>query len=91
MELGVILQMDGNLWTGSNIIKNDPNKQNQNGKIFENFLQKNSHLSVVNALSVCEGKITRRTHIKQNIKESILDYFVVCDQILPLVSKMVID
>ena len=72
---GMIIQVDGNLWAGSNVIQGDPNKQNGNGKIFENFLQRNSHLSVVNELSLCEGKITRRTHIKNKIKESILDFF----------------
>ena len=41
----VIIQMDGNLWVGKDIIKKDPNKQNQNGKYFENFLLKNSHLT----------------------------------------------
>ena len=84
------MQFDGNLWPGKDLIKGDPNRQNQNGKIFEKFLLKNSHLSVVNALSLCEGKITRRAHVRNNIKESILDFFVVCNQILPLVAKMVI-
>ena len=71
---GLIIQFDGNLWAGRTIIQDDPNKQNQNGKIFESFLQKNSHLNVVNALSICEGKITLRTCIKNIIKESILDF-----------------
>ena len=35
---GFILQMDGNLWAGKNIIKEDPKDQNQNGKYFEKFL-----------------------------------------------------
>ena len=47
-----ILQMDGNLWAGKNIIKNDPKNQNQNGKYFEKFLNKNSPLTVVNALPI---------------------------------------
>ena len=34
---GFILQMDGNLWAGENIMKGDLNIQNQNGKIFEQF------------------------------------------------------
>ena len=51
--------MDGNLWAGDEIIKDDPRKQNQNGKYFEKCLHQNSHLSVVNALNICEGIITR--------------------------------
>ena len=88
---GFILQMDGNLWAGNTIIKSDPKKQNQNGKYFENFLLKNPHLTVVNALSICEGNITRVRHTVERREETIIDFFVVCDQILPLVEKMIID
>ena len=61
---GFIMQIDGNLWAGERMIKDDPNEQNQNGKLFQEFLERNSNLSVVNALSVCEGKITRKKHTK---------------------------
>ena len=70
----VIIQMDGNLWAGRNIIKNDPKPQNQNGKLFEDFLHKNPDLNVVNAMTECEGKITRKRHTKNGIQESILDF-----------------
>ena len=40
---------------------------------------------------MCEGKITRVRHTKERKEESILDFFVVCDMILPLVTKMTID
>ena len=89
-EAGLILQMDGNLWAGNNIIKGDVKKQNQNGRYFERFLQENSHLNMVNALNLCEGKITHVRHTRERTGESILDFFVVCDLILPLVSKMTI-
>ena len=39
---GFILQMDGNLWAGENIMKGDLNIQNQNGKIFEQFFSNKS-------------------------------------------------
>ena len=29
---GLIIQMDGNLWAGRQIIPNDPRQQNKNGK-----------------------------------------------------------
>ena len=84
---GLIIQMDGNLWAGSQIIPNDPRKQNRNGKLFEEFLMRNSHLSVVNALNICEGVISR----SRNSEESILDFFIVCNLVLPHVTKMVVD
>ena len=52
-EQGLIIQMDGNLHAGENLITNDPNPQNQNGKLFMQFLQLNPALSVVNSLSIC--------------------------------------
>ena len=88
---GVILQMDGNLWAGKNIIKDDPKTQNENGKRFENFLKMNTHLTVVNALEICEGTFTRIKHTKRGDQRTIIDFFVVCDQILPLLTKMTID
>ena len=41
--------------------------------MFEEFLDRNSHLSVVNSLNICEGAITRR----RKFEESILDFFIV--------------
>ena len=66
---GLIIQMDGNLWAGKEIVPNDPKKQNQNGKYFDQFLQKNSHLSVANALQMCKGGITRVRHTKNYTEE----------------------
>ena len=57
---GLLIQMDGNLHAGSNILKNDPNIQNQNGKLFGQFLDRNPNLIVVNTLEICEGIITRK-------------------------------
>ena len=56
---GLVIQFDGNLWAGEKIIPNDPRAQNKNGKLFEQFLERNPHLTVVNALDLCEGLITR--------------------------------
>ena len=88
---GFILHFDGNLWAGKDIVPGDPRPQNRNGKLFQEFLEKNPHLSVVNALPECEGLITR-SRMKNVVKEkSILDFFVVCDRVLPFIKKMVID
>ena len=83
--------MDGNLWAGKDIIPGDENKQNQNGKLFEQFLIKNPDISVLNALSICEGTITRERRTRKGTEKGILDFFLVCDKILPLVTRMVID
>ena len=46
---------------------------------------------MVNALPICTGKITRVQHTKNGLLESVIDFFVVCDKILPLVTSMTID
>ena len=83
----MIIQMDGNLWSGRDIIPEDPKPQNQNGKRFADFLLRNKHLSVVNETKLCEGKFTR----VRNTTKTITDFFIVCDQILPLFSRMTVD
>ena len=88
---GLVIQFDGNLWAGNKIIPNDPRKQNNNGKLFEQFLTRNSHLTVVNSLQLCEGLITRRRYRNEKLEESVLDFFVVCNLVLPHVTRMVID
>ena len=70
---GFILHFDGNLWAGSQIIPGDPRPQNKNGKLFQEFLERNPHLSVVNALPQCEGLITR-----SRMKNGVLDVRFLC-------------
>ena len=86
-----ILHFDGNLWAGPEIIPGDIRPQNRNGKLFQQFLERHQNLTVVNALSLCQGLITRSRKNKNQVEESILDFFVVCDRVLPFVTKMVID
>ena len=56
---GFILQMDANVWAGPGLIPGDPNVQNYNGKMFEEFMKRNSNLTLVNSQQLCEGLITR--------------------------------
>ena len=73
-EAGFILQFDGNLWAGQELIPGDPRPQNRNGKLFSEFLDRHPHLSIVNALPQCEGLISRRRFRDNKIEESILDF-----------------
>ena len=72
---GLIIHFDGNLWAGKEIIPNDPKQQNRNGRLFEGFLKRNPHLSVVNSLDLCEGLITRSRFRNGRLEESVLDFF----------------
>ena len=88
---GVLIQIDGNLHAGSNLIKNDPNPQNQNGKIFMDFLQRNSTISVVNSMSICEGTITRQRTLESRSEKAVLDFFLVNEKLDPFLEKMIVD
>ena len=82
---GMIIQMDSNSHLGEEIIENDVNEQNVNGKMFADFLDRNPQLSLINSLPVCEGKITRMRTTTREVEKSILDVFVTCDRILPYI------
>ena len=82
-----MLHFDSNLWAGKDLIPGDPRTQNRNGKMFEEFLGRHPHLSVVNALPQCEGLITRRRFREDTLEESVLDFFVVCSKVLPYVKR----
>ena len=88
---GFILQMDGNLWAGSHLIPGDPHSQNQNGKLFEQFLGRNPHLFVVNSLDVCQGLITRFRKTVKCEEKSVLDFFVICYKVRSFLKRMIVD
>ena len=88
---GFILQFDGNLWAGKELISGDPRPQNKNGKLLEQFLKRNPSLSIVNSLPECQGLVTRSRLKNGVLEESILDFFIVCSSVLPFVKSMVID
>ena len=88
---GVIIQMDGNLHAGPDIIKGDPNIRNQNGKYFCEILDRNPQLIVVNSLDLCEGIITRKRVVEQKIEKAVLDFVIINDKVRPFLRKMKID
>ena len=87
---GLLIHIDGNLWAGKDVIPNDPRLQNRNGKLFQQFLERNSHITVVNSLQLCEGLITRERFRDGKLEQSVLDFFLVCNLLLPHIRKMVI-
>ena len=87
---GFILQGDLNSWLGPKIIPGDERIQNKNGRLFETFLNENN-LTVINSLPICKG-LTTRSRMRQGVNiKSILDFYVVCQRVLPSVTEMIID
>ena len=73
---GFILQMDGNCHVGKDIIEKDVNIQNYNGKLFNEFLERNPHLTLINSLPLCEGSITRMRKTVKGMEKSISWYVI---------------
>ena len=72
---GFLLHFDGNLWAGSEIIPGDVRPQNKNGRLFQQFLERNKNLTVVNSLPLCQESITRSRKNKDQIEQRVLDFF----------------
>ena len=88
---GFIIQMDSNAHLGRDWLENEVNEQNVNGKLFANFLERRSELTLINSLNLCEGNITRMRKTTKGTERSILDVFITCSKILPYIKKMKID
>ena len=87
----MVIEIDSNAWAGKKIIPNDPNIQNSNGKLLEKFLEQNKNMTVVNALNICEGSITRKRKTQCLDEKAILDLFIVCEKTLLHVICMHVD
>ena len=90
-NLGLVIQMDGNMHAGSEVLKNDPNVQNYNGKFLEQFLCRNNGLTVANNLDVCEGSITRQRVLENKTEKAILDLFIINEKMKHFLTKVTID
>ena len=88
---GLIIQMDGNLHAGPDFIKDDPNQQNQNGKLFLQFLERNPFLFVANKLDICKGLITRQREVLGKTEKAVLDFFLMNEIMRPFLSNIIID
>ena len=86
---GLILQMDGNLHGGPKLIRNDPNQQNTNGKLFMQFLERNASLCVANNLDICQGVITRQRKLVERTEMAVLDFFVMNEKMRTFSSKLI--
>ena len=84
-------QMDSNFWAGDSLIPEDPNKQNSNGKLLQEFLERNPNLILLNGKSICSGVITRRRLRLGKEERSVLDLVIISQDLMENVEKMTID
>ena len=88
---GCIILMDSNSWLGSDVLKNDPHQRNKNGQLFINFLRRNPQMHLLNASNKCEGLITRCRSLENRNELSAIDFVLVCEKVMPYVTKFIID
>ena len=87
----IIFMGDLNAKLGKEIIKKDPNKQSENGKILAGVVERNA-LTVVNSLEEkCVGTITRERCTVGGVEKSVIDYVIVSKGLTEKVEKMEID
>lgn len=86
----VIIEMDANSKLGSEIIRGDPHTMSKNGELLKGIIDR-QNLTVVNSLDLCEGIITRKRVTTERTELSVIDFILVCERMLPLVKKMVVD
>ena len=84
------LQMDANGKLGNEIINGDPNQISPNGRLLLDLISRKS-LVVVNATDKCYGLITRMRVKGRVTEKSVIDYFIVCQELYNLVISMVVD
>ena len=83
--------MNANSKLGPYIIEGDPNQQTGNGKILEGIIKRHA-LNVMNGVKQnCSGKIKRRRITSKVSEESIIDFVIVCEAVVEMISEVNID
>ena len=86
----ILIELDANAKLGSQLIRNDPNKMSENGRLLKNLIDRPS-LEVLNNSPLCEGTITRYRVTKNSEEKSVIDYIITCDKLRVFLEKMTID
>ena len=86
----VIIQMDANAKVGNSIIKDDPHTRSSNGKIMMDVVER-QHLVIANSLDICKGTITRQRIFEKKTEKSVIDYIIICEELLKYLIEISID
>ena len=86
----LVIELDANAKLGKEIIRNDPHSATENGKILLDIVTR-QNLTVVNAMEVCEGVITRERVTKARIEKAVIDFVLVCGDMKEFVKSMLVD
>ena len=86
----VIIEADFNSKLGSEYITNDPHKQDKNGKLLAQIVQRQK-LTVANGLVQCEGTITRKRVTTERTEESAISFVIVSEDLVDKIQSVKID
>ena len=89
-ECLIVLQLDANAKIGKELLPNDPNSRSKNGQILLNMVHRQG-LHIGNLSSKCEDTITRERVVNNKTEQSVIDYFIYCDQMANFFDQMVVD
>ena len=84
------VECDANSKLGKQFIKGDPHEISQNGKLLLDLVTR-QNLIVVNSTEKCFGTITRMKKTTRGTEQSVIDYFIVCEELFESAEKMQID
>ena len=86
----VLIEMDTNAKLGHELIKNDPHKISYNGTLLRDIIQR-QNLTCLNAHELCQGSIMQHRKTVLGDEKAILDFVIVCDQLVAHFQRMIID
>ena len=86
----LILQGDANAKLGKEIFPRDLHKQTFNGAILYDLVSRHD-LFILNLDEKCDGLITRHRDTVKGLETSVIDYIIVCEEIMTKFEKMIID
>ena len=88
----ICIAMDANAKLGKKYIKEDKHDISNNGRLLLSLVERlNLVVVVVNSTSKCLGTITRMKKVNDKVEESVIDYFIVCQDFNVFVNSMTID
>ena len=86
----ICIQMDGNAKFGNEIIQGDPSTISNNGQLLLDLIERKS-LVIVNSTDKCTGVITLKGVKAGRAEQSVLDYFIACQDFYSLCHSLLID
>ena len=84
------VELDANSKLGPEIIPKDPHSRTDNGELLLGIIERNN-LSICNSSEKCSGLITRKKVTINGIEESVIDFFLICEELNNYFVEMMID